>query len=319
MNAENLYKAMNYIDDEIIFRNGKIERIGNARKKSYKPLIRVISAIAAATVLFAGINIIRPWKKSEVNPQTGTPSNIETADNDGVSPTKTSNNIFVITANAAEPGEDYQEDQIASGDVVSLSNAVAGYGSSLFMDQRFAIFGENIEKVKISTDKCNIYSVVPVYEDDPDYEKAQRYETNGNDDYQLVVDEEGTGEDAPMEGVSNHYEHLVIAGSTYEGAYDNRMMFGMSVPQDMWSTTDDLQKSFWEDVDQVDGAILTIEVTFTDGSIEVHHYKLSTGKIFIPTDENGYFQWDNLTRFLTPEEESSGEAFAYGYLMEKID
>lgn len=325
MKAENLYKAMNYIDDEIIYRNGKVERIVDIKQKSKKQVnkkqvFRIMVAVAAAAVLFTGMGIIRPLEKAVVNTGTGDGSEIEVVNNDtNTSLVQSTRNMFVITANAAEPISDEQDSAVASGDIMSICNTTASFGSSLYMDQRFAISGENIEKVKISTDKCNIYSVVPIYEGDSDYEKAQRYETSGNDDYQLVVDEEGTGEDAPMEGISNHYEHLVVAGSTYEGIYDNTMMFGMSVPQELWSTNSDLQKSFWEDIDQVAGATITIEVTFTDGSIEVHHYQLSTGKIFVPTDENGYNQWDNLTRFLTAEEEAAGESYAYGYLMNKID
>ena len=76
-----------------------------------------------------------------------------------------------------------------------------------------------------------------------------------------------------------------------------------------------MQTAYHEDVDQVNGATLTIEVTFVDGSSETHRYKLETGKIFVPCDENGYLQWDNLTRFVSSEEES----YTYGYLIKKID
>ena len=93
------------------------------------------------------------------------------------------------------------------------------------------------------------------------------------------------------------------------------MLFGMSVPKELRSTNEDLPAAYHEDVDQVNGAVLTIEVTFIDGSTETHHYKLNTGKIFVPSDENGTLQWDNLTRFVTSDE----ECYTYGYLMEKID
>ena len=93
------------------------------------------------------------------------------------------------------------------------------------------------------------------------------------------------------------------------------MLFGMSVPKELRSTNEDLPAAYHEDVDQVNGAVLTIEVTFIDGSTETHHYKLNTGKIFVPSDKNGTLQWDNLTRFVTSDE----ECYTYGYLMEKID
>ena len=108
-------------------------------------------------------------------------------------------------------------------------------------------------------------------------------------------------------------------GQSYEGEYNNQMYFGMSVPEELWSTNDDIKNGYYETVDQVNGATLTIEVTFSDDSTEIHHYRLNTGKIFVPTDENGYLQWDNLTRFLTTDEETSETPYSYGYLIDKID
>lgn len=195
------------------------------------------------------------------------------------------NNIFAITAYAAELPEG-----VLSGDVVSLSTFSAGYGSPEYLDGRFAISGQNIEKVKISTDKCNIYTATPLNEDD-------------------------------AENVTEPYcnEHLVIEGNTYEGAYNDNMLFGMSIPEELWSHNDNMQAAYHEMTDQVNGAILTIEVTFTDGSTEAHHYRVNTGKIYVPADEDGYLQWDNLTRFLTDEENSAEASYTYGYLLEKID
>lgn len=187
------------------------------------------------------------------------------------------NNFFAITAYAAELPEG-----TISGNLMGLSNVNAGVGSSEYLNQRFAISGQNIETVKISTNKCNIYSVTPICEGKQD-------------------------------------EHLVVEGDTYKDFYNANTLYGMSIPRELWSTNEDMQTAAHEDVDQVDGAILTIEVTFFDSSIETHQYRLETGKIFVPSDENGYLQWDNLTRFLTPEEENAEVPYTYGYLMEKID
>lgn len=187
-------------------------------------------------------------------------------------------NFFVITAHAAELPEG-----TVSGDVVSLSAFRAGCGSPEYLEGRFAITGQNIERIKISTDRCNLYTVSSLYKDDKDC------------------------------------EDLAIAGNTYEGAYNDNMLFGMSVPEELRSNNDNIPAAYHEDVNQVNGAILTIEVTFTDGSAEIHHYRLNTGNIYVPADENGYLQWDNLTRFLTANENTSNTPYTYGYLMEKID
>ena len=210
------------------------------------------------------------------------------------------NNLFVITAHAAELPEG-----AGAGEVIGLSMVEAGQGSLSHLSGRFMISGHNIEKINITTDKCELYTTVPVYEGDPDYENAQ----NGQEDYYVVY--EG--------GAIAYYEYSPIVGQSYEGEYDSQMSFGMSVPKDLWSTSDDLKEGFHETVDQVNGATLTVKVTFADGSTEEHHYKLTTGKIYVPEDANGHLQYDNLTRFLTEDESKVETPYIYGYLMEKID
>lgn len=226
-----------------------------------------------------------------------------------------SNNFFAITAYAAELPEG-----VASGDVMGLSSVSAGYGGALHLDQRFAISGENIDKVRISTDKCNIYSVVPVYEGDADFAKAQNDDISANEEYVMIADvDDDFDEETSTEVTPYHFDHIVIEGNSYEGAYNSNMSFGMSVPEELWSKSDDDAQYNYENIDQVNGATITIAVTYTDGSVEEHHYCLNTGKIFVPV-KDGYNDWNNLTRFLTAEEEKdSATPYTYGYLMTKID
>lgn len=221
-------------------------------------------------------------------------------------------NLFAITAYAAELPE-----EISSGDVIGLSAVMAQVGSSEYLNGRFMISGQNIKKVKIETDKCNLYSAVSIYEGDAGYEKAGNTISNvEGEEYIMVMDEDFNFDETSATGPkSHHYEHLIVEGNSYEGAYHEKMQFGMSIPEELRSKNEDDKTAYHEDVDQVNGATLTIEVTFSDDSTEIHHYRLITGKIFVPSDENGYLQWDNLTRFVTSEE----EPYTYGYLMEKID
>lgn len=209
-------------------------------------------------------------------------------------------NLFVITAHAAELPEGAD-----SGEVIGLSTVETGQGSLSHLSGRFKVSGYNIEKINVTTDKCELYTSVPVYEGDPDYENA----LNGQEDYYVVYEE----------GAVAYYEHSQIAGQSYEGEYNNQMYFGMSVPEELWSTSYDLREAYHETVDQVNGAILTVKVTFTDGSTEAHQYRLTTGKIYVPEDENGNLQYDNLTRFLTEDENAVETPYTYGYLIEKID
>ena len=209
-------------------------------------------------------------------------------------------NLFVITAHAAELPEG-----ASIGEVIGLSMVQSGQSSLSHLNGRFMISGHNIEKINITTDKCELYTSVPVYKDDPDYESA----LNGQEDYYVVYEGGGVA----------CYEYSPIVGQSYEGEYDSQMSFGMSVPEELWSASDDLKEGYHETVDQVNGATLTVKVTFTDGSTEEHHYRLTTGKIYVPEDENGYLQFDNLTRFLTEDESKVETPYIYGYLMEKID
>lgn len=226
-------------------------------------------------------------------------------------------NFFAITARAAELPEGTG---VASGDVMGLSRVSAGYGSAEYLDGRFSISGQNIEKIKISTDQCDIYTAVSVYEGDAEYDKAQESEKNGTGEYVMIPDvSSDDDEENAAESVSHHYEHLTVAGKTYEGSYNEKMQFGMSVPEELRSKDADAQKNYHENVDQVNGATLTIEVTFSDGTSETHHYRVKVGKVFVPVGDDGYLQWDNLTRFLTTEEESEEVCYEYGYLLEKID
>lgn len=219
-----------------------------------------------------------------------------------------SNNFFAITAYAAEV-----PDGVASGEVEGLNTTVT-YGGGGYLQQRFAISGQNIAKVKVSTDKCEVYTVSSVYPGEEDFEKAQSFEKSGLEDFYGVYDGE-TEEEASI----LYYEHLQVAGQVYEGVYDSNMLFGMYVPEELWNTNDDIKSNDHEDINQVNGATLSIEVTFADGSIESHNYRLNTGRIFVPVDEAGNCRYDSLTRFLTQEEEATETCNIYGYLMEKID
>ena len=220
----------------------------------------------------------------------------------------TSTNLFAITAYAAELPEGTK-----SGDVIGLRLVEAGYGTPDFLEGRFTISGQNIDTVKLSTDKCNLYTTVPIRRNDPDFGAAEKAMANDHELYEPIY--EG---DPETNGHVEYYEHSIIVGQSYEGDYDDQMSFGMSVPKKLQSTSDDPKNGYWEDVDQVNGAVLTVEVIFKDGNSETHRYKLNTGKIYIPVGPDDELQWDNLTRFLTTEEENHAP-FAYGYLIEKMD
>lgn len=96
-------------------------------------------------------------------------------------------NLFAITAYATElPTE------VSSGDVIGLSAVMAQVGSSEYLNGRFMISGQNIKKVKIETDKCNLYSAVSIYEGDAEYEKVRNAISNVEEKTRnTILDAEG--------------------------------------------------------------------------------------------------------------------------------
>ena len=294
-------------DDEII-----VPMTG--RKRTYMFRKIVVCGVAACAIvagIFTGLHF-------EFTPQYGISENIaanaespganaEKPDTNAESGTK-HRNMFAITAYASELPEG-----IASGEFTGLGFAEADWGSPYFMSGRFAISGHNIEKVRVSTDTCELYTVVPVHIGDPAYEEATRAEPTEREEYNPIAAYTPEGERCV------EYEHLKVVGPSYEGTYNTQMQFGMSVPEELWSTNEDPKEGFHEDIDRLDGAVLTVEVTFADGSKEEHHYGLKTGKIYVPIDTDGRCLWDQLTRFLTEEESLGQTPYAYGYLMEIVD
>lgn len=302
------------IDDSEI----QVRRKGRKRRMTRKTVVAsgLVACAAVAFVVTGGYFGI--FSKSEGGRTTI--AGLERSDA-GTASSASGKNLFAITAYAAELPEG-----ITSGDVVGLSRVSADYGSAEYLDGRFMISGQNIEKIKISTDKCNLYTATLIYKGDAEYTKAQEAEANGTGEYVRITDaplnsdETDTSDEAAASGSdAYHYEHLEVAGSTYEGVYNDHTQFGLSVPKEQWSTSKDDQQNYHENVDQVNGATLTIEVSFSDGTSETHHYRVNVGKIFVPEGKDGYLQWDNLTRFLTAEEEAGETPNVYGYLLERMD
>ena len=302
------------IDDSEI----QVRRKGRKRRMTRKTVVAsgLVACAAVAFVVTGGYFGI--FSKSEGGRTTI--AGLERSDA-GTENSGTGKNLFAITAYAAELPEG-----ITSGDVVGLSRVSADYGSAEYLDGRFMISGQNIEKIKISTDKCNLYTATLIYKGDAEYTKAQEAEANGTGEYVWITDaplnsdETDTSDEAAVSGSdAYHYEHLEVAGSTYEGVYNDHTQFGLSVPKEQWSTSKDDQQNYHENVDQVNGATLSIEVSFSDGTSETHHYRVNVGKIFVPEGKDGYLQWDNLTRFLTAEEEAGETPNVYGYLLERMD
>lgn len=291
----------------------QIRRKVRNRKMNVKRTVAIGLAACAVLSLTVTGGFFKDTSKTGDKGTVAVSKEQETASNEL---TTVSNNIFAITAYAAELPED-----ISSGDVIDI-RLQSGDGSFRYLDGRFTISGENIERVKVTTDQCEIYTVVPVYSMDPDYEKLLQDFNDGMTlfpEYEPVLAEDNADLRDIDSWKVDYFNHFKVEGQSYEGAYNDQLSFGMSVPEALWSTNEDPKESYHETVDRVEGATITITVTFADGSVQEHKYRLNVGKIYVPVDEQGRNQWDNLTRFLTEEESKTGTGYSYGYLLEKMD
>ena len=83
-------------------------------------------------------------------------------------------NRFVITANAAELSDD-----APSGSFAGLCQLNRSQGDLLHLAYRFYISGENIDRVKVSTDKCNIYYATPSTAEEVERNQSTNTMSNG--------------------------------------------------------------------------------------------------------------------------------------------
>lgn len=304
----------------------QIRRKGKKNRMKTKYIAAcALAACAALMILFGGINLRsgKPDATMDAIPESDYASETPAA-----KPERKSN-FFVIVSNAEGLSED-----AASGDVVNIFTKEES-GEKGYLGGRFGISGNNISKVGISIDKGEVFTSVPVYKEDPEFATIP-YEADGGsvdkddpnfeasessslpegEEYFAVDDTDNSAyADGKNAEKSYHYDHISNKGKSFEIDYNENMTFGIHVPE--INSKEFTKETYYEMIDQVNDAKITITVTFTDGSQEVHEYNIKTGKIFVPVDENDILQYDCLTRFITDDEKNV--PYIYGYLMEKMD
>lgn len=323
MRSEDLYRSMSGIDDAILKRC--IQPIKKRRHIHYKAWI----AVAACAVLVLCGAIYEPWngvgESESENYTSGNDANDGDVTEVVQSDTRVLNNFFVLTAKAAELSEE-EMDQAVSGNVVGLTSESSVMGMcGAYVFNRFYLSGANIEKVKLSVDKNELYSSKDIYENDADWvteEEVSKCRSNPYTDegyYNIIMDQKVMRESGHREW-QYHYEYWHMEGSVYEADYNKNISYGFFVPDAIDYRNDDPCGYAWDVIDMTEGTILTIGVTYDDGEYEEHHYQVKVGKIALGDDLDGDMYSDRLERFLTPEEEASDYApFEYGCLLEQID
>ena len=227
-----------------------------------RPVLRAAVCAACALALVAGTWTLRPRGAAE---EDGTPGTALPAFS------------FGLTAYAADTGESY-----GAGVNGGLAFSTAGEstwsaGEGHYTGCLFQVTGEGIETVSLSLDRGELYRWRSV----ADLTEAERQEL------QTALE---NGEEGPLTPAADggSAEETVRLGSSVTEDYDPEARYGFLIPDtgDIdWS--DDPRAANQESIDRLDGARLTVTVTFTDGTEQTKTYTLSTGRLKVEYEKDG--------------------------------
>ena len=249
---------------------GAQERTGPKQpERRRRPVLRWAVCAACALALAAGTWTLRP---------AGDPETEDTPVLPALS--------FGLTAYAADTGETYGE-----GVNGGLAFSAAGQthwtaGDGHYTGCLFQVTGEGIRTISLAIDRGELYRSRTLtglsWEEVRDYLEAEangtEYQSLGGDDVIAAV--YGEEEEGPLA-----LEVVTDLGASVTEDYDPSVRYGFLVPDTGgidW--TGDPRKANQESIDQLDGARLTVTVTFDGGTEQTRTYTLSTGRLKVVYD-----------------------------------
>ena len=259
-----------------------------------RPVVRAAVCAACALALVAGSVTLGPIGGGETAA-------------DGTPVTALPTFSFGLTAYAADTGERYEAN--ANG---GLAFSTSGQGSWSAEDGHytgclFQVAGENIQTISLAIDREALYRSRTLT--DLPREEVQKYleaEASGTE-YQLPGDGDvitavySEGEEDPLT-----LDVVTDLGASVTEDYDPEARYGFLI-QDTgdidWEG--DPRAANQESIDRLDGARLTVTVTFTDGTEQTKTYQLSTGKLRVEYGEDG-------TLTLLPQLAGDEDPYIYG-------
>lgn len=214
---------------------------------------------------------------------------------------------FGLTAYAADTGERYEAN--ANG---GLAFSTSGQGSWSAEDGHytgclFQVAGENIQTISLAIDREALYRSRTLTdlpgEEVQKYLEAEasgtEYQLPGGGDVIAAVYSEGEEEPLTLEVVTD-------LGASVTEDYDPEARYGFLIPDtgDIdWEG--DPRTANQESIDRLDGARLTVTVTFDDGSEQTKIYTLSAGKLRVEYAGDG-------TMTLLPQLAGDDDPWIYG-------
>ena len=214
---------------------------------------------------------------------------------------------FGLTAYAADTGERYEAN--ANGGLAFSSAGASRWSaeSGHYTGCLFQVTGDDIQTVSLAIDREALYRSRTLT--DLPREEVQKYleaEASGTE-YQLPGDGDvitavySEGEEDPLT-----LDVVTDLGASVTEDYDPEARYGFLI-QDTgdidWEG--DPREANQESIDRLDGARLTVTVTFDDGSEQTKIYTLSTGQLKVEYEEDG-------TMTLLPQLAGDDDPWIYG-------
>ncbi len=254
---------------------------------------RVVAAACAFAVVVGGTAV---WK-SQTSGQPAADAVAETVAHS-----------FGIVAYAADTGETMEpKDSKIVFDIASggMESSMEGFFSGCL----FKVTGEDIETVSASIDKGGLYRVLrmDIQESDADAVLQGTYPpTHGADDLRVHGYDDGDWWVEASWHVENGFVEPYASNTCYG-------FWGEPKPDEMAQDID-LQDAWQARIDEFDGAVLTVTVTFTDGTQQTQTLTLHTGKLAVtyPDDSSG----PQLTGEVLTDEQADEQGYIYGVYAE---
>ena len=209
---------------------------------------------------------------------------------------KQNENYFNITVYAAETNGNENMKTEENAKVISMLQRDS---DSHYTGCLFEIKGNNIKSVSGSMDKGEFYKF--------EYVKMTGVEYENLSIQGKVSGEKFTYNDYFYQlGSAGYCEQI---GNEFIEEYDGEAYYGFYIPNDISETKqfDDLFEEAKANIDQLDGAMMTISVTYYDNSTESITYQLKTGKLEVTPSQSLYYD-----SFITEDKE-----YVYGILLEQ--
>lgn len=216
---------------------------------------------------------------------------------------------FGIVAYAADTGETMEPKD--SRIVFDVGSKIGGLGmmrdNGFFSGQLFKVTGEDIETVSASIDKAGLYRMRSF--------AIGEGEVNGFFD---GTDPRAKGSDdiiaGSPDGKQMYAEVLWKLGSSFTEAYDSDTCYGILGTPKPITKSHDVQAEWHGWIDEFDGAVLTVTVTFTDGTTQTQTLTLHTGKLAVTysADHIG----PQLTGEVLTDEQAAEQGYVYGVYAE---